>query len=134
MNIEQDIDYELARLRRIAYRMDALLLLPGTRITIGLDTLLGLIPVVGDALASLPALWTIRQAHRLGASPGTLAYMALNTALDFALGLIPVVGDIFDALYNANIRNFNALERNLEARAARATRVGDPVMVMGEPA
>ncbi len=120
MNIEQDIDFELARLRRLAYRMDAIFFIPGTNISIGLDNILGLVPVVGDFLALLPSAWTIRRAHGLGATPGTLAYMTMNTVLDFVIGSIPVIGDIFDAIYNANIRNFKALERNLNKKAARA--------------
>ncbi|MFQ1699963.1 DUF4112 domain-containing protein [Loktanella agnita] len=126
MNISHDIDFELSRIRRVAYRMDAIFFIPGTNISIGFDTLLGLIPVVGDAIAALPALWMIRQAHQLGASPGTLAYMTLNTTLDFAIGSIPIAGDIFDALYKANIRNYKALARNLEKRAASAREVKEP--------
>ena len=41
MNIEQDINHELSRLRKIAWRMDALFYIPGTNISIGLDNILG---------------------------------------------------------------------------------------------
>lgn len=114
------IKAEIAALRRIARRMDALLRVPGTQIDVGLDTLLGLIPVVGDALAAAPSAYIIWKAHRLGASPGALAVMGVNTALDWSIGSIPVLGDIFDAVYNANIRNVALLERNLARQAARA--------------
>ncbi|MDX8352089.1 DUF4112 domain-containing protein [Cognatiyoonia sp. IB215182] len=130
MNIEQDIDFELDRLRKLAFRMDALVTIPGTRICIGFDNLIGLMPVVGDLLTALPGLWTINQARRLGASPGTLAYMVLNTAFDTAIGMFPVVGDVFDVFYCANIRNYRALERNLNKKVARAKTVRtthDPV-------
>lgn len=123
MNIEQDIDFELARLRKLAWRMDALFYIPGTNVSVGLDNLVGLVPVVGDALTALPSLWMINQARKLGASPGALAYMIFNTVLDFAIGAIPFVGDIFDVLYNANIRNYNTLDRNLNKKAARAKTV-----------
>ena len=123
MNIEQDIDFELSRLRKTAWRMDALFNIPRTNISIGLDNILGLVPVVGDVAALVPSLWMIKQAYRLGATPGTLAYMGMNTAIDFVIGCIPVIGDIFDVLYNANIRNYRALEVNLNKKAARATMV-----------
>lgn len=123
MNIEQDIDFELARMRKLAWRMDALFYIPGTNISVGLDNIVGLIPVVGDALTALPSLWLINRARKLGASPGTLAYMVLNTVIDFAIGVVPIIGDIFDVLYNANIRNYRALERNLNKKAARAKTV-----------
>ena len=123
MHIQYDIDSELARLRRLAWRMDALFTIPRTHITVGLDNIVGLVPVVGDALTALPGLWMILRARQLGASPGTLAYMIFNTVLDFAIGVIPVVGDLFDVLYNANIRNYRALERSVNANAARAKEV-----------
>ena len=123
MNIQDDIDFELARLRRIAWRMDALFYIPRTNISVGLDNIVGLVPVVGDLLTALPGLWMINRARQLGASPGTLAYMIFNTTLDFAIGAIPVVGDLFDVLYNANISNYRALERSLNRNAARAKEV-----------
>ena len=123
MNIEQNIDFELGRLRKVAWRMDALFYIPRTNISVGLDNILGLIPVVGDALTALPSLWLINEARKLGASPGTLAYMPLNTVLDFFVGMVPVIGDIFDVLYNANIRNYRALERNLNKKTAHARTV-----------
>ena len=123
MNIEQNIDLELARLRKVAWRMDALFYIPRTNISVGLDSIVGLVPVVGDALTAVPALWLIYEARKLGASPGTLAYMILNTVLDLFVGMVPVVGDIFDVLYNANIRNYRALERDLNKKAARAKTV-----------
>ncbi len=131
MNIEQDIDFELARLRKLAFRMDAIFFIPGTNISIGLDNIVGLIPVVGDLLAALPGVWMIHRAHKLGATPGALAYMAMNVTLDTAIGAIPFIGDVFDALYNANIRNYKALERNLEKRAqnAKPVREREPLMV-----
>lgn len=120
MNIEQDITLELARLRKVAWRMDAIFTIPRTRVTVGLDNILGLVPVIGDLLALGPSVWMIYKAYRLGATPGALAYMALNTTLDLLIGAIPIVGDIFDVVYNANIRNYRALETNLNRRAARA--------------
>lgn len=123
MNIEQDIDFELARLRRLAQRMDALFTVPGTRITVGLDNILGLVPMFGDLAALLPGLWIIGRARRLGASPGVLVYMALNSLADFAVGLLPIAGDLFDLLYDANMRNYNVLEVNLNKRCARAQTV-----------
>ena len=123
MNIEQDINYELARLRKVARRMDAIVFIPGTNISLGLDNLFGMVPIVGDLAALVPSIWMINKARQLGATPGALAYMSLNTLIDFVIGSIPLVGDIFDALYNANIRNYRALERNLNEKAARAKMV-----------
>ncbi|MEO1640022.1 MAG: DUF4112 domain-containing protein [Pseudomonadota bacterium] len=123
MNIEQDIDFELGRLRKIAGRMDALFYIPRTNISVGLDNIVGLLPVVGDTLTALPSAYMIHKAYKLGASSGTLAFMALNTILDLFFGMVPVIGDIFDVIYNANIRNYRALERSLNKKAAAAHEV-----------
>lgn len=123
MNIQTDIDRELALLRKVAMRMDAIFTIPHTRITVGLDNIFGLVPVVGDLLAVAPSIWMIHRAYKIGATPGTVAYMTLNTALDLVIGSIPVIGDIFDVLYNANLRNYAALETNLNRRTARAREI-----------
>ena len=134
MNIQQDIDLELKHLRKIAWRMDALFYIPRTNISVGLDNLFGLVPAVGDMLALGPSVYIIWKAHKLGASPGALAYMSLNTALDLVIGSIPIVGDIFDVVYNANIRNYRALEKNLNKKAARAKSVRTAHKISLQPA
>lgn len=123
MNIEQDIDFELARLRKVAWRMDALFYIPRTNYSVGLDNIIGLIPVVGDVATLAPSVWMIWRAHKIGATPGALAYMVSNLLMDVIVGSIPIVGDIFDVMYNANIRNYRLLEKNLNKKAARAKEV-----------
>ena len=124
MNIEhQTIDDELARLRKIAWRMDALFYIPRTNYSVGLDNILGLIPVVGDIATLAPSVWMIWKAHKLGATPGAIAFMISNLIADLLIGSIPLVGDIFDVIYNANIRNYRLLEKNLAKVATNAHQV-----------
>ena len=123
MQTQQDIDTELARLKTLANRLDALFTIPGTRINIGLENILGFVPVVGDLAAFAPAAWLVWRARQLGATPGAQVVMAGNLVLDLAVGSIPIIGDAFDILYNANLRNYALLERNLAQRAARAQTV-----------
>lgn len=114
--------------------MDALFVIPRTNITVGLDNILGLIPVIGDFAALCPSVYMIVKARKLGATPGTQAYMISNTLVDFVIGSIPIVGDLFDMIYNSNIRNFKALEQNLNKKAARAKEVRTAQMVNLNPA
>lgn len=121
MNIdEQNLDQELQALRALARRLDALVRIPGTRLTLGFENILGLVPVVGDVLALAPSLWIVWKARALGATPGGLAAMVLNILIDMVIGMVPFLGDLFDIAFNANIRNVAILERNIAARAARA--------------
>lgn len=117
---QYDLDTEIRTLKRLATRLDALFTIPRTRITVGLDNLLGLLPVIGDIAALAPAVYLVWRGYKLGASPGALIIMAGNLALDLVIGLVPIIGDGFDVLYNANLRNVAILERNLNRRAARA--------------
>ena len=117
---QQDLDTELARLRTIARRLDALFRIPGTRLTVGIDNLLGFLPVIGDAAALAPALWLVWKARQLGATPGAQIVMLGNLAIDTIIGSVPLIGDLFDIAYNANIRNVRLLEANLAKRTSRA--------------
>ncbi|WGH77931.1 DUF4112 domain-containing protein [Jannaschia ovalis] len=95
----------LARLERLAVQLDSRFRLPGTRIRFGWDSIIGLVPGVGDVATLVPAAWIWLEAHRMGAPAGLKARMALNTGVDWILGSIPVVGDLFDVGIKANRRN-----------------------------
>lgn len=95
----------LSRMRTAAYLLDESLRVPGTRYRIGIDPLVGLLPVAGDTVTGLLSLYIVVEAARLGVSPGTLAKMVANVAIDVAGGSVPYLGDLFDAAWKANRRN-----------------------------
>ncbi len=103
----------LARLNCVAQAMDSAVRIPGTRIRIGLDALIGLVPGVGDGLSALVSLWIVSEAHRLGAGSGTLARMLINVAVDTTIGAIPLAGDLFDIGWKTNQRNVRLLAQDL---------------------
>lgn len=111
------LDADAARLRRIAALaelLDARFRVPGTGWRFGLDSVIGLVPGIGDAAAMAAGLWVVWQARRLGAPPALLARMAGNVAVDAVLGSAPLVGDLFDAAFKSNRRNVALLRRHLE--------------------
>jgi hypothetical protein len=103
----------LRRLEAFADVLDARFRVPGTGWRFGLDSIVGLVPGVGDAATAAVALWVLWQSHRLGASKAVLARMAGNVALDAVFGSVPLVGDIFDATFKSNRRNVALLRRHL---------------------
>ncbi|WP_299303049.1 DUF4112 domain-containing protein [uncultured Litoreibacter sp.] len=109
----RELERDLDKLDRFAVNMDALVRIPGTRLTLGLDSVLGLIPVVGDTLALAPSLYVMIEAKRLGASSHALGRMGFNVGIDWLVGLVPVVGDLFDFGWQANIRNTRILREEL---------------------
>jgi len=111
----------LLRARRIAHVMDGLLRIPGTRIRVGLDPILGLIPAGGDVASWAASLHLVWAGWRLGATPATLVRMSGHLLLDAVLGMIPLAGDLFDVAWRANERNLRILEK-LHADPARTRR------------
>lgn len=107
----------IARLRRLAWLLDASLRVPGTRFRFGLESLVGLVPVGGDLLMAGVSLYIVHEAWALGAPAPILGRMLANVAADTLVGGIPVLGDVFDATFKANLRNITLLEQFLEGRA-----------------
>lgn len=104
----------LVRLDALAKLMDSAIAIPGTKIVMGLDALLGLLPVVGDAISSAISGYIIWEARRLGASRWLVARMAGNAAIDAVVGSVPVLGDVFDVAFKANRKNLALLQRHIE--------------------
>jgi len=97
------------RLRRLAWLLDSSIPIPGTRWTVGIDALIGLVPVLGDVAGMLLSSYILLEAVRLGAPKRVLARMALNIAVEGLVGSIPLLGDLFDAGFKANQRNIRLL-------------------------
>jgi hypothetical protein len=108
------------RLNWLAWLLDSSIPIPGTRLTIGLDALIGLFPVIGDAVGVVLSSYIVREAAALGVPGSILARMAFNVALEGLVGMIPLAGDVFDAAWKANQRNVRLLNAWLDApHAAR---------------
>lgn len=121
------------RLRFLAWLLDSSIRIPGTRFTVGLDALIGLVPFLGDLIGVLVSSFIVGEAARLGASRTVLARMAFNVAVEGLVGLIPFAGDVFDAAWKANQRNVRLLEAWVERprRAERASRLFVAIVVLG---
>jgi hypothetical protein len=104
----------LRRLEHIAHLMDTAFVLPGINRRVGLDAVIGLVPVIGDIAGVAIASYIVYEAKRLGAPRWLVARMGLNVAFDGLIGAVPVAGDLFDAAFKANRRNVRLLRRWLE--------------------
>ena len=112
------IGRDAASVRRRIEAMEGLLerafTLPGTSRRVGLDAVIGLIPVVGDVIAAAMGAWLIWEARNLGMSKFHLARMTGNLAFDTAVGAVPLLGDVFDFLFRSNSRNLRIVKRWLD--------------------
>jgi Domain of unknown function (DUF4112) len=107
-------EQRLARLEAVAKLLDIAFILPGTKVRYGIDGIIGLIPVVGDIIATALSLWVVREARALGAPWHITMRMLGNVAIQGVVGTVPVAGDAFDVLFRANMRNARILRRWLE--------------------
>ena len=114
----------IRNLERLAWLMDRAFHIPGTRISMGLDALLGLLPVGGDVLTGLVQAGLVLVALGHYKVPRTAAArMMANVLLDTAVGAIPLLGDLFDIGFKANTRNVQLLE---SYRHRQTTTAGPP--------
>ncbi len=96
-------------LETLAKYLDGLFRVPGTTWRFGLDSLIGLIPNVGDISTSLVSFYILVAGVRYGVPKITLLRMAFNIGIDYVIGSIPVVGDAFDFFWKANQKNVDLI-------------------------
>lgn len=139
-----DVDYEgeipdtvderaLNRMRRLAWILDDCIRVPGTEFRFGLDPVVSILPVLGDAVAAGISLYIVVESANLGVGYRTLVRMLTNLVLDFAVGSIPYLGSAFDFYFKANNRNIALalvdLAEPVDAGAETAfvdVEIGDP--------
>lgn len=103
----------MRRVERIAWILDNAWRLPGTQIRLGVDSVLGLIPGVGDVASIAISGVLFREAVKLEADTSVLIKMAGNIGIDACVGIIPVLGDLFDVAFRANAKNAKLLREHL---------------------
>ena len=112
------IGRDAAAVRRRVEALEKLLertfVVPGINRPVGLDFILGLVPVVGDAAAALLGSWLVWEARNLGMSKFQLARMMGNVGFDAVLGLVPLVGDAADFFFRSNTRNLRIIRKHLD--------------------
>jgi hypothetical protein len=101
-----------ARIQRVTHLLDELVPIPGTNQRVGLDPVIGLIPIVGDVTAAAVGAWVILEAARFGVPRWALARMVVNLAVDLAVGLIPIIGDLLDIVSRSNSANLAIFRRH----------------------
>ena len=88
--------------------------IPSTKQPVGLDAIVGLIPVVGDFISMAMGAYIVWEARNLNLPKWKLLRMAGNVAFDSAVGAVPVAGDVFDFMFRSNSRNLRIVKRHLD--------------------
>jgi len=107
---------QLAQLEALADLMDTRFKIPFLPIPIGLDTIVGLIPGIGDTISLGVSGFIVAGSHRLDIPKNRLIQMGGNMLIDWIIGLIPIIGDLFDIGWQGNVRNVRIARSHLEKR------------------
>lgn len=126
--IQKQVEVEKG-LDDLAHYLDGLFRVPGTGWRFGLDSLIGLIPNVGDTLTSFASFYILVAGVRYGVPKITLLRMAFNIGLDYLVGMIPFIGDAFDFVWKANKQNMNLIRTRASGHGKGKT--SDYIFVFG---
>jgi len=125
-----------ASVRRRIEAMEGLLerafAVPGTNYRFGMDSVVGLVPVVGDVVTAAMGAWLVWEARNLGMSKYQIARMTGNVAFDTAVGFVPLLGDAFDFLFKSNTRNLRIVKRWLDKHHPGTRTIEGEVMAKRE--
>ena len=105
---------KLKSLNWLAWLLDSSIRIPGTKRTIGLDGIIGLVPGVGDVFAGLLSGYIIFRALLMGLPIFIIGQMVMNMVIEGVVGVIPFFGDIFDFIFKSNRRNVKLMQNYLE--------------------
>lgn len=112
------------RVEALELLLERSFVIPGTKIPVGLDSLLGLLPVIGDLVTAAMGAYMVWEARNLGMSKWQLIRMAANVGVDTAIGAVPVLGDAFDLVWRSNSKNLRIIRKHLDKHHP-ATRIID---------
>ena len=101
----------LLKAQKLANLTDSKIRIPFLGIRLGLDFLVGLIPIVGDIIMVAVSVSIVAMAKSMQVPKALRITMLKNIGVDFLLGLIPFVGDIVDLFYKSNHKNVRIMEK-----------------------
>ncbi|MDA7787715.1 DUF4112 domain-containing protein [Sphingomonadaceae bacterium] len=102
------------RIEAMEHLLERSFVIPGTNYPVGLDSIVGLVPVVGDLITAAMSAYLVWEAKNAGLPKWKLWRMAGHIAIDTGLGAIPVVGDAFDLVYRSNTKNLKIVKKHLD--------------------
>jgi Domain of unknown function (DUF4112) len=106
---------QLAQLRQLSNLWDQAIGIPGTQWRIGLESIIGLLPIGGDWIGLVMSSYILFHAVKFNLPRTVMVRMVLNVLIDAIVGAVPLLGDLFDTTWKANTKNVNLLEAHLKS-------------------
>ncbi len=110
----KDVHSIRRRIEAMEQVLERSFVIPGINQPVGLDAVIGLIPVIGDIIAMGMGAYIVWEARNLDMPKWKLMRMAGNVAFDSAVGAVPMVGDLFDFMFRSNSRNLRIVRKHLD--------------------
>lgn len=110
-NDPQSIRRRVESLERV---LEGAFTVPGLNRKVGLDAMVGLVPIAGDVISAAIGMYLVWEARNLGMSKWQLARMTANVGFDTAVGAIPIAGDLFDFVFRSNSRNLKIIRKHMD--------------------
>ena len=130
MEMQREVKIEQG-LENLSMYLDGLFRVPGTTWRFGLDSLIGLIPNVGDTLTLFPSFYILLAGVRYGVPKITLLRMAFNIGLDYVVGTIPFIGDAFDFVWKSNQQNMDLIRTRATGKSGTGSDYAFVFVMMG---
>lgn len=105
---------QIDQLEVLAQILDSAFTIPGTKINFGVDSLIGLIPVLGDTISLAISGFIMSYAKQINLPKHKIWQMRFNVFMDWLIGLVPLIGDLFDVGWKANKRNVKIMRDHIE--------------------
>lgn len=102
------------RIEAMEHLLERSFRIPGVNYPVGLDSIVGLVPVLGDIITTAMGAYIVWEARNLNMPKWKLWRMAGNVGVDALLGAVPVVGDAADFLFRSNSRNLRIVKKHLD--------------------
>ena len=114
----KSFERDMSEVRRLAHLLDEAVKIPIINYRVGLDGLLGIVPVIGDFSGFAISSYIIFKAHNMGVPREKVSRMVFNSVVDVLVGSIPLIGDVFDLFWKSNKRNLRIVERHFASYSA----------------
>jgi hypothetical protein len=112
---KRSTETELAQLRQLSHLWDQAIGIPGTKWRIGLESIIGLLPIGGDWIGLVMSSYILFHAVKFNLPRSIMVRMVINILIDAIVGAVPILGDLFDTTWKANTKNVNLLEAHLKS-------------------
>jgi hypothetical protein len=118
MRTQKQLDQNtIEALHQLTTLMDKAFQIPGTNIRFGIDSILGLLPVIGDTLSVAVSGYIYSFAKKAGVPWYQRMRMIWNIFIDWLIGLVPFLGDLFDVAFKANSKNLRIILAHIDKQA-----------------